>query len=317
MISARPQINTQSDRLIPNLFRTNPNNFHTKPTVQSRLQAGLCYNRKKQLGLDRLKAIFMNKAEFVEKAPLYYAAMIAWVIQHDQIAGNGALSITQMNMIIDPNSTGLLINEPLITKAVQFLQDEDAITVHNDPFGPSLIFANLGFDIWWNQNGPNKYPLIRTIRRTSDAKNWLKLALSEVNREYNRLGIEPEDFEASASEIEWEPIPLDRNEPSLQLTIDAVDETIKAVEADNGYAVHAPAEREYVTFNLAHVSKLLKEETQITWMQLKTFAIEPLQRIIQRFGPNALGLLATAAKAALHDWLKKNITHIIDFLWPT
>jgi hypothetical protein len=41
---------------------------------------------------------------------------------------------------------------------------------------------------------------------------------------------------------------------------------------------------------------------------------DPLARVISRFGPAAVGVAASAAKAAMFDWLKKNFTKALDWM---
>jgi len=135
-----------------------------------------------------------------------------------------------------------------------------------------------------------------------------------VNKQYDELDITQDDFNNNLVEAQWEPIPLDRRDERLSGATEALDAAIGAIETDNGYAVHAVAEREYVLSNLRSASKALKEQTQIYWMQVKVFALEPLGRIIKRFGPAAVGMAALAARQAIFDWLKANFAKALDWL---
>jgi hypothetical protein len=72
----------------------------------------------------------------------------------------------------------------------------------------------------------------------------------------------------------------------------------------NGYAANVPGERDYVVRSLKTFRSTLKESVQITGMQIKTFALDPLDMVISRFSGAALELVAGAARDAIVAWLK-------------
>jgi hypothetical protein len=157
-----------------------------------------------------------------------------------------------------------------------------------------------------------QFPLFLKYKQVG-TKIWLRSALASVNEQYDHLNVKAADFGRAALEDKWEPIPLDRKDPTLKEATKAVDAVIEAVEADNGYAVHAPSEREYVLSRLKAVSETLKQKAQIHWMDVKTFALEPLGRLIKRFGPAAVGTVAVVARKAIFEWLKANYSKALDW----
>ena len=108
--------------------------------------------------------------------------------------------------------------------------------------------------------------------------------------------------------------PLDRSDAQLVDAAEAVEEAIAKIEADNGYAANVPGERDYVVQSLKSFSATLKESAQITGMQIKTFAIDPLNAVIRRFTGAGLELVAAAAKDAILSWLKVKFGTLVTWL---
>jgi hypothetical protein len=118
------------------------------------------------------------------------------------------------------------------------------IRIVSDPFGPSIyvptdVFRseadNLSKDI--------THPLYKASLVIQQQRNaWLQSALTQINIEYSQLDVNDSDFDES-SDKEWEPLPLERENPHLQTTIAAVDEVVEKVQADNGYAANLPEEK--------------------------------------------------------------------------
>ena len=107
---------------------------------------------------------------------------------------------------------------------------------------------------------------------------------------------------------------MDRSDEELHNVTVKVDEAIAKIEADNGYAANVPGERDYVLQSLKSFSSTLKQSAQITVMQIKTFALDPLATVMKRFADNALGLFAGAAKDAIVTWLKSKFGTLITWL---
>ena len=145
-------------------------------------------------------------------------------------------------------------------------------------------------------------------------RNWLQRALRSVDNAYEQLQITELDFDPDEMEIQWEPIPLDRSDGTLDRAIEAVGNVIEAIEQDNGYAANAGGEREYVLSNLKAFQRAVSEQAEIYWMQIKTFALTPLGKVITRFGSAAVGIAATAARDSILEWLKIAFSKALDWL---
>jgi hypothetical protein len=136
-----------------------------------------------------------------------------------------------------------------------------------------------------------------------------------VNEHYTALSVSMDDFKEPPPSL-WEPLPLDRADEGLIAATEALDEAIEKIEMDNGYAANLPGERDYVLQSLKTFRTTLKESAQITGMQIKTFAIDPLNAVIQRFKGAALEIVAGAAKDDIVAWLKAKFGAIITWLLP-
>jgi hypothetical protein len=222
----------------------------------------------------------MDKGDFVEKAPQYYAFMLVLLFVEK---GKGARTIAQLDTEVEPSSYRYFAKPPVLEQALRFLLNAKVIELIADDFGPPLFRSTATLTNWWAGTAPEQYLLARKLKQMANPKNWLQVAIRSVNEHYDKLKIVPADFESSSIEVQWEPIPLDRSDESLQAATKALDATIEAVEADNGYAVNVPGEGEYVLSNLKTVSKALKEQTQIYWMQdqdVRSGAPRPCDRAI-------------------------------------
>ena len=132
---------------------------------------------------------------------------------------------------------------------------------------------------------------------------WLVTAMQAVNKALKEQNIKIEEF--AKPDAEWEPLPVERTNPKLQKATEALEKTIEAAEADNGYAANVPEERALVVENLKNAVEKLKTADSVSFAYLKRRAINTLDIIISRFGQASLGLVAQAARAALFGWLKE------------
>jgi hypothetical protein len=139
--------------------------------------------------------------------------------------------------------------------------------------------------------------------------------LNEILSEISLTKSQDEQNAPTASDEDWSPIPLDRNDLKQTKAVEALEKIVEELRGDNGYAATNPEEKAYVQDKLLAVTKRLKDETQISWMYLSEFAFKPLGILIRRFGGAAVGIAATAAKESLVSWLKsRGISFLDDIL---
>jgi hypothetical protein len=184
--------------------------------------------------------------------------------------------------------------------------------VTTDPFGPTLISPSSDFLSQLHRITDDQSFLLFKYKLSSYDESWLRGALQVLDQEYMRLELVDADFEEP--DKEWEPLPLEREDPQLQKAIEAVDDLTDKVRADNGYAVRLPEERVYVLDNLSALSRKLKEAETISVAYLREFAFPTLNRLLRRFANAAIGLTASAAKEALKEWLKRRGIALFDHL---
>src|SRR5580692_2552967 len=199
----------------------------------------------------------MDKAEFVEKAPLYYALAIAvhFVdLNRPQIRDSIRRSYqTNEYALLLPGSEtefdSLLDADPIWDSAIAWLTAQELIEIHTDAFGPTVYVPGAEFRTKFDVLCASTSPF-RIANASGNLKHWARNALVNIARMQKELNIQPGDF--GKSEDEWSPIPLEteRGKPALQQAISSLERTIAAVEESNGYAVQYPEERNYVLDNL-------------------------------------------------------------------
>jgi hypothetical protein len=244
----------------------------------------------------------MDKPEFVEKAPLYYALAIIVTMPPSPSRLIGISNVVA-SFINGAGFDKLTVKIDLIRRAMIFLQSEGLVDIVEDDFGPTMYAVNGDIVNWIKSESASKYEIFNRYNKINEL-NWLNLALMNIVKQYATLGIVENDFIVERSEIQWTPIPLERENTKLIAAERALEIAIKEIEGDNGYAVHSPNEREHVLVNLKSLQKKLAEDVTIYWIKLKYLAFEPLAAVIRRFGDAATGVASTAAREALIEWLK-------------
>lgn len=250
----------------------------------------------------------MEKADYLQRAPTYYALVMAIALRK----GSGRyLTLRDLSgMLVGFSEPSIFSREQVSIAATKLLQKAGVVEVIHDDFGPTLYSAMDRLDHWIDSASDAAFARFRAAGQN---EVWAIEAIEAVNDQYSGYYFEEGDFDTSGQEAEqeWKPLPLERSDTLLQAAKEALDTAIVQIEADNGYAVHAVGERNYVLSSLKTFRKFVREETQITAMYVKTFALEPLSLIVTRFGKAAVGVAAAAASAALVDWLKSVIARVL------
>ena len=256
----------------------------------------------------------MDKSRFIDLAPQYYALAI---ITHLDRIGGGPSSDAAIKSAFnvddgsgDPDdSYSLLEHTEIFDSAINWLVEQDLISAVEDAFGPTIY-----------RTTSQHYSLLSVLRQNpdlpfgkfadlSDGDVWLNNALLKVNREFVELGLTPADFLHPHNE--WQPLPLDRSEPALQQTIDALDRVVDELRADNEYAVAVPEERSYVLAGLASAQTELTQAPVTSLPFLKRYLFHPVGLLYRRFRSGTLSVALEALKGTIVDFLKE---HGIDFL---
>ena len=141
-------------------------------------------------------------------------------------------------------------HSPTFWHALKVLVDKGMLEVIPDDFGPPLYKKTDSFNAQWTEL--QKQSNTPAFKYNLDPKGevWLVSAVQAVNKALKEQSIKSEDF--TKPDAEWEPLPVERTNPKLQKTTEELEKTIKAAEADNGYAANLPEEKTFVVENLKH-----------------------------------------------------------------
>ena len=225
------------------------------------------------------------------------------------IAENGGWTILATTPFMDTKAQFL----PLLLHSLDLLVEKKMLTKITDDFGPTIYKRTSAFiDAWESvQKIPNspysKYAL------APDKDAWINSAVESLDKALVEQRIKEVDFEKP--DTEWAPLPVERSNPKLQEATRKLDETIAAIDADNGYNATLPEEKAYVVENLRDAVAKLKKEDTISYGYLKRKVINILDVVIRRFGKAAVGLTAQAARAAIFDWLKEIGAKVLHWLY--
>jgi hypothetical protein len=260
----------------------------------------------------------MDKARFVEVAPLYYALAICSAMKADEQVLTRYELFESFAYIPDDalnhEEENYLHNQTLLKAAEKWLAENNMVHLVEDDFGPPFYRKTLLFKDKWFELLMLPDSIFDKYQSFPDGSGWLGDALEKVNGAYSRLGITDADFSDEHKDDEWQPISLDREDKSLKLAIESLDETIDLVRGDNGYSATVPEERNYVLITLSAAQKRLKEDAAISFVWAKKFLLEPLIMLTKRFCRAATGIAASVAKEAFRDWLRKRGISFFDDL---
>ncbi|QUS39047.1 hypothetical protein RPMA_09540 [Tardiphaga alba] len=251
----------------------------------------------------------MNRDKFIAEAPYYYALGMAWCfwkLGHqgfvDALAVAENLGEAQGKKFLDPKS-------PLFAVAANILVESSLLQVVDDPFAPTVFRARKEAGVWLKNDSPKVHPLFEKFNLGLN-DIWLRQALWSVNSyavENNITDFDLLAFAPGSTNIDVpEPIPIDRDTEEYKAMESAIDEAIEKIEADNVFAISAPAERKIALDGLKSFRETISTEAQISWMYVKTFALTPLSEAAKKAGDGALNLVLQGAKSAVLEWIKKN-----------
>lgn len=254
----------------------------------------------------------MDKAEFIKKAPLYYALAILHQFQRT----GGPLTKRSVRSEFSIQIEGgtpedvicLLDNEQLWELAVDWLVAHNVIVSFKDPFGPPVLKRSDTFESEVNDIVRSLSPF-QTAEESGDMRSWTFEALERVEDERRKLGITAEDF--NEPEREWAPLPLDRENEKLQAAITSLDKTIRDVEQSNGYASEHSEERNFVLENLRMLSQKLKSAGTISVSYVRAHGLSVLKRVQDRFVDSSIGEGARETMHAIAHWLHELINYVI------
>jgi hypothetical protein len=244
----------------------------------------------------------MEKSRFIEIGPVYYALAIISFFRSTRVVGSE--EDIKQNFYDETEDYNYLEHEPLFERAVDWLISREMLDVERDDFGPPIYRAADQMRDQAEQLEEDSDSPFYKFALSGRSGRWLRKALENVNSTYEDLGLSPKDFENPDGE--WIPLPLDREDVALRTAIETLDQTIEQVRSDNGYNATLPEERSYVLEGLSGASKTLKTAATTSAPYIQRYLLEPLAIVIKRFKNAAISVIATAAKDAIVEYLKKH-----------
>jgi hypothetical protein len=259
----------------------------------------------------------MDKATFIEQAPIYYALAIA--ARLDKVFINTAVSRNKIESHyyvrdedeIGDEKTNLLNSEALWQKGIAILRAEGLLEVEHDPFGPEVFRSGADFRSNFREVA-QKYPPFSKYVSLDDSEHWLMSALIAVRNTYRNLGIEESDFE-SLPDIEWQPIQLDPADSLVKEAQEKVEQVIDEVRKDNGYAATHPQERDFNLDGLTNLAARIK--SSVISSGYLNAGLDRLRSLASRFANTAKEQLIKDAASALIALAKKAAIKIIVSFW--
>jgi hypothetical protein len=255
----------------------------------------------------------MDKAEYIERAPAYYALAIAAVLER----APGPMTEYKISAHYPkedhgaPEPQGLLDKGLLWQRAISWLEAREMISVKYDRFGPPIYFKAPDFSEKFDELTVDEDLPFAHYHAAGRTDDWLVPALYGVDNAYENLGIKPEDFEYP--DAEWAPLEIDRSDPGVEKAISSLQSVIDEVRADNGYAATLPQERDFVLEGLQNT--LNKFESPSISAGYIRQGVERLMTLGRRFSGTIKEASIAAAKAALIEFGKKHFAQALDYFW--
>lgn len=257
----------------------------------------------------------MDKKEFIDYGPVYYAlAIAAFTRQRPQPFT--VFDVVAENTYPVPDtypeeSDNYLRHELLVSAAINWLVEKDFLTVIPDRFGDPIYGQSPNFREVWEQcaqDGDLPFQKFMSVKA-----GWLQGALLRINTEFDRLKITEADFKNP--DLEWEPLPLDRDNPALKEVTKNLEKLIEEVRKDNGYAGTLPQERNLVLTELSEGLRTLKEENETSAAYLKEKIIANLKRVAVRFKDGTKHILSKAVINGLADYVKEKAAVLLHYIF--
>jgi hypothetical protein len=247
----------------------------------------------------------MDKKQFVESAPLYYAAAIYRAMREESHSSSQSIKdayrVTDED---DPEGYTLLYVRVLFGAAIDWLKSRDMISIVTDDFGPDIYTVSQTGEAHFNYLSRDpKSPFGKMQLVAASAKGWLDPALRQVNIKFDELKVQAADFENP--DAEWRPLPLEKSDAQREQVIEALDNVVQNIEQTNEYAEKLPEEKAHVIAGLTTLATTLRTATSTSLPFIKTYGLDPLAKLLKRFAGAALETTISVARLALTEWLKK------------
>jgi hypothetical protein len=257
----------------------------------------------------------MDKAEFVSRAPVYYALAIAVALQRSKGSPLPEFKIQgqfpDRSDSSNPDEQSLIQRWMLWERGVAWLLARNMIKIRYDPFGPPILSQGPDFESQWNElitDDSLPFSAFDAAGRTDD---WLVPALHALENTFVNLDMKADDFDNP--DAEWSPITIEPDDPTAKKAIASLEEVIDEVRSDNGYSATHPQERDYVLEGLQGTLDKFKSSTVSAGYVRVAF--ERLGTLGRRFAGTLKEATIAVAKAALMEFAKKHFGSALDYIW--
>jgi len=196
--------------------------------------------------------ITMDKQTFLNLAPEYYMLALYIHLQYPADYYTDAGWTKDFSYHDDDADATICYveNAALREEAIRLMQKHGAISVIEDPFGPTIWQKTEALEELSDQLESSPASVFFRARASGDPKSWLYAALQKLNLTADELRITSADFAAGAvadftartynkAEVEpvdeWAPITIDQANPAVVEATKQLNAATDAIEQDNGY----------------------------------------------------------------------------------
>jgi hypothetical protein len=230
----------------------------------------------------------------------YYVAAIADAIEQLSIqgtreSGECALPLRKVKEFYSAGKNwkqSVIRDDDLLNQALSHLQKSDLIDVIDDTYSDTILVVQ---DVQKLADSLDKNePFQRLYILKDNGYSWLCESLTKINDtieiELRSIGndVTNPTPDSGDSLDRWEPIELNRSDPDIMEAIAQLEENVRQIAADNGFAAEFPAERDNL---VTHAEKTVAAARggRVTKPQVKQHLYAAGRWLAEKFGSTAIG----------------------------
>jgi len=236
----------------------------------------------------------------------YYAAAILHLIEsfaHDKAHFSEVEIDDWMYEDIDfsieePVYKRYLPDKKLISSALILLENLECIFKVVDRYGPDVfqILDRASLDLIADNDVHSVY-----FKVDNFGEPWLRAALTSLHSE-NRGENSNNLLSQENTEDNWQPLPIDREDQLYLKAIEAVEDALKVIEGDNGYAATESEERTAILEPAKATLTAIKDGTP-SKEQIESNLVKPFKYLMKKFGDSLIGAAAKKIVGVIVTWL--------------
>jgi len=191
-----------------------------------------------------------------------------------------------------------LENDELTISALNLLVQRQLVTKITDQYGPDIyqIVDGISLQVLANNDIDSVYYKVDKF-----GEPWLIAALEKIHAELNGEGTDKER-DPVLSDVEWHPLKIDRSSAEFSNALEEIEEALKKIENDNGYADKYPEERAAILEPAKGTLVAIKEGTP-SKEQIDSNLLKPFKYLTKKFADSAIGIAAKKLVEAIIKWL--------------